>query len=348
MTNNILITSTNSIEGAEIQRYYEILTTNVVIGTNVFSDFKASLSDFFGGSSGTYQKKLQRIYNTGLEDLKSKAEGIGANGIIGLNIDFDEISGQGKTMFMISLMGTPVKVKYKETTQEDNLTNSGVVSLDLLQKELEKKLIVSKITKNYYPNEQEWEVILSNTIEDILKPLLHCYLETMKMIDSELTEPHNLMKKNFIPFIKNIRNDYVTDVLFEEFEIDTSEKIELLKKASLFSAEKIIELLKKGQRQTPIRCLVADKKMYTNDDLKGLNSILEIIKSFEDTGKIEMVKQTFGKDKQKFICSEGHSNDLEKEFCTCGINIKGLNRSDLKIIDEFENKVLVLESLLNK
>jgi hypothetical protein len=35
-----------------------------------------------------------------------------ANAIIGLKVDFDEISGKGKSMFMMSALGTAVYVKY--------------------------------------------------------------------------------------------------------------------------------------------------------------------------------------------------------------------------------------------
>lgn len=54
----IIITTTNSISGVEIEKYLGLVTTNLVIGTNVFSDFLASFSDFFGGMSGTYRNQL--------------------------------------------------------------------------------------------------------------------------------------------------------------------------------------------------------------------------------------------------------------------------------------------------
>lgn len=55
-----------------------------------FSDFAASFTDFFGGRSGTYQNKLELIYNEATKELKEKAEALGANAIIGFKIDFDK------------------------------------------------------------------------------------------------------------------------------------------------------------------------------------------------------------------------------------------------------------------
>ena len=108
----MIVTTTNSIENAEIEKYIDLISTNVVIGTNFFSDFGASLTDFFGGYSDSYQNKLQKIYSSAIDNLKQKAANMGANAILGLKIDFDEISGKGKSMFMISAIGTAVIIKH--------------------------------------------------------------------------------------------------------------------------------------------------------------------------------------------------------------------------------------------
>ncbi|WP_369294072.1 YbjQ family protein [Sphingobacterium siyangense] len=57
-----MVTTTNSIEGREISRYNDPIVANVVIGTNIFSDIGASYIDFFGGSSTSYEKKMQEMF----------------------------------------------------------------------------------------------------------------------------------------------------------------------------------------------------------------------------------------------------------------------------------------------
>lgn len=54
---NFIITTTDTIEGATIVKYIELVSANIVIGANVFSDFAASFTDFFGGYSNTYQTR---------------------------------------------------------------------------------------------------------------------------------------------------------------------------------------------------------------------------------------------------------------------------------------------------
>lgn len=109
----MIITTTNNIEGAEITQYMRLISTNVVIGTNFLSDFAASFTDIFGGRSSTYQRKLDDVYQNAISEIEQKAACIGADAVVGLKMDFNEISGKGKTMFMVSAVGTAVKIRTK-------------------------------------------------------------------------------------------------------------------------------------------------------------------------------------------------------------------------------------------
>lgn len=107
----MIITTTNSIEGAEITSYMRLVSANIVVGTNFLSDFMASFTDFFGGRSNTYQQELDKVYQNAINEISAKATAIGADAIVGLKMDFNEISGKGKTMFMVSAVGTAVKLR---------------------------------------------------------------------------------------------------------------------------------------------------------------------------------------------------------------------------------------------
>jgi len=52
--NRIITTTTDTLDGYTIEEYHESITANVVVGSNVFSDFAAGWTDFFGGGSSTY------------------------------------------------------------------------------------------------------------------------------------------------------------------------------------------------------------------------------------------------------------------------------------------------------
>lgn len=114
----MIITTTHKIAGYKIDSYLGLVNANQVIGANLISDFIASFSDVFGGSSGTYRERLDVLYRDVKNQLEQKASAIGANAILGVHIDFDEISGKGKSMFMITGYGTAVIVSHEVEKQK--------------------------------------------------------------------------------------------------------------------------------------------------------------------------------------------------------------------------------------
>ena len=69
---DIIITTTSFIENKPIQEYLGLVCSSLVIGTNLFSDMSASLSDIFGGKSSSYERKLEIIREEAISDLKNK------------------------------------------------------------------------------------------------------------------------------------------------------------------------------------------------------------------------------------------------------------------------------------
>ena len=71
-TNNFIVTTTEHIENATIKCYLDAICTNIVIGTNVLSDFAASLSDFSGGKFDSYKRKLEYAYTEARRELEQE------------------------------------------------------------------------------------------------------------------------------------------------------------------------------------------------------------------------------------------------------------------------------------
>jgi uncharacterized protein YbjQ (UPF0145 family) len=60
-----------------------------------------------GGRSATYEKELQRAREIALEELRQRAQDLGANAVVGIDIDY-EIMGKDNGMLMVSASGTAV------------------------------------------------------------------------------------------------------------------------------------------------------------------------------------------------------------------------------------------------
>lgn len=106
----MIITTTNSIEGREITEYIGIVYGEVISGVSFIKDFGAGLRDIFGGRSAGYEEELVRARTEAIEEMKIRAENIGADAVVGCKMDY-EVLGQSGSMLMVTISGTAVKLK---------------------------------------------------------------------------------------------------------------------------------------------------------------------------------------------------------------------------------------------
>ncbi len=105
----MLITTTANVEGRRIAAYLGIVSADIVLGSNVFRDFFASVRDIVGGRAGSYEKIFADAKREALDELAGKAGQLGADAVIGVDLDYEIIGGDKKTMLMVSANGTAVK-----------------------------------------------------------------------------------------------------------------------------------------------------------------------------------------------------------------------------------------------
>jgi uncharacterized protein YbjQ (UPF0145 family) len=346
MNQKILISTTNSIEGMEIERYFDLISTNVVLGTNVFSDIGASFSDFFGGTSDIYQSKLEKIYKAALDKLRQKAKNLSANGVVGVSIDFDEISGGGKSMFMISVTGMAVRLKSLKKSMDSEGEKKLVVQPEDLEMVVNKLKVISKVKSKKVLDVSDWEFLIENPVSEIISDLLDVYLEAFKHKTYAVSDSEQTLRKYFSALLRQLDFQVVSNLLYNRLSENSVVVLTLLKEAELFSPPLSIKQLETNSH-IGIATLAANKRFYNSDDLKEMILILEIIGRFPSSGRIEVVKGLLGS-KEKFICESNHQNDPIEEYCTnCGKNIKGLVKTEADQIEEFELKVEGLKILLN-
>ena len=101
------MTTTSVLEGRPVSRYVGVVTGEAIIGANVFRDVFAAVRDIVGGRSATYEKALAEAREIALSEMSKRAEAMGANGIIGIDLDY-EVLGQANGMLMVSCIGTAV------------------------------------------------------------------------------------------------------------------------------------------------------------------------------------------------------------------------------------------------
>ena len=103
----MIVSTTPSLEGRPIVAYLGIVTGEAILGANIFRDLFAGIRDIVGGRSAAYEAELGRARETALEEMQEKARDLGANAVVGVDLDYEVINN----MLMVSASGTAVKVE---------------------------------------------------------------------------------------------------------------------------------------------------------------------------------------------------------------------------------------------
>ncbi len=106
----MLLSTTHTLEGRNIKEYKGIVFGETIIGANIFKDIFANIRDIVGGRSGSYEQVLQEARETSVNEMASRARNMGANAVIGIDVDYEVIGNSG-SMLMVSVSGTAVIVE---------------------------------------------------------------------------------------------------------------------------------------------------------------------------------------------------------------------------------------------
>lgn len=103
----MILTTTPQIEGQAIREYKGVVTGETIIGANFVKDFFAGIRDIVGGRAASYERVLQEAKETSMREMMQRAQAMGANAIVGIDIDYETIGANG-SMLMVATSGTAV------------------------------------------------------------------------------------------------------------------------------------------------------------------------------------------------------------------------------------------------
>ncbi|MBA7525950.1 hypothetical protein ES705_18110 [subsurface metagenome] len=335
--NEILVTTTNTLEGWEIKQYLKPISAHVVAGTNIFSDFFASFSDVFGGRSATYQKQLTSIYNEAIERLRILAFELGANAVLSMKVDLDEISGKSKSMFMITATGTAVIAENKIKKENIAISNEKTedVSINRINNLRKRKQLIEKANSNSLElDETTWDFIIDNKVSElgefILENLKEIRLSSYHSEENKFQTTYN----RTIEYLLTLTDEERVKLLYERLMTEDSERFlyhvnNLIKEMMLLNFELIKEYLLKDDftnQKRALQLVSFDKPFYNKEDIEEIKELLEIIGNiFKERGqKTTQKKLLTSKEKDVWICECGKQQSIENVNCSsCGNDIFG-------------------------
>jgi uncharacterized protein YbjQ (UPF0145 family) len=93
--------------GPRVAAWLGVVHGEAIIGANIFRDLFSSVRDVVGGRAGGYERALSGARDAAVEDLIAAAKELGANGVVGMDFDY-EVLGEANGMMMVAVSGTAV------------------------------------------------------------------------------------------------------------------------------------------------------------------------------------------------------------------------------------------------
>jgi uncharacterized protein YbjQ (UPF0145 family) len=355
--NKIITTTTNTLEGWTIEEYHEPISANVVVGSNVFSDFAAGWTDFFGGRSSTYERKLQSIYKQAIETLSDRAQRLGANCIVGLRIDIDEISGKGTQMFMITALGTPVRAS--KAGEKVNAANKSIDG-NLVKDKIEAKIMIDTYMANpKLSGISDFKInfILEKRFPEFAPLVLSVIQHNYNLVDLETKERLEKLYKYF----GVIESDLASAILFDELqspEISNGYRT-ILKKIvityDLINYEAVLKILENENNEiakTALDFVKANKLNYTVEDKALLSEIKQTAaERFKPLIEYTTKKKIFSSSENEvWKCACGNLNEASRSRCSsCKKDHYGFKEDETSVesaVRIIDNRIEVMEELL--
>lgn len=106
----VMLTTESYPQGLNITKRIEVVTAECAFGMNIFKDLFAGVRDIVGGRSKAVQDTLRDSRRTTLFELKKEAFSVGANAVVGVDLDYVELSASGSMVLLVA-SGTAVVIE---------------------------------------------------------------------------------------------------------------------------------------------------------------------------------------------------------------------------------------------
>ncbi|MTI18918.1 heavy metal-binding domain-containing protein [Rhodobacteraceae bacterium RKSG542] len=103
----MLTSTTHTLQGLDIVEYKGLVHGEAIMGANIFKDLFAGIRDIVGGRSGAYEAEIEKARRIAIQEMCEQAQRMGANGVIGIDVDYETVGSNG-SMMMVTASGTAI------------------------------------------------------------------------------------------------------------------------------------------------------------------------------------------------------------------------------------------------
>lgn len=330
----ILVTPSDNIPFSEIEKHLGVVDSQIVVGANLFRDVFAGFRDIFGGETKGYKKDIDKMKTAALASIKEQAKERGANAIVSVRIDLDEYSGSGKSMFMLNIYGSAIKLKdiaienninngeisefsiddikyYKNRNQFLERINQSIFNADM--SELDDNIYTERNTRNISLDDiSKYKLWSSEVTQNVLLYINELSASNLKRkeLNNNLSEiPLRYIEKFLAENINRIDSNLWKNI-YQNFDSSNWLNYKLLKK--LLSDDNHVV------RFRALKLCSIKKDFYEVNEVEALREIGDfIINEFDNSFESKTISKTFGK-KEVFKCPNCFQmRDIETQVHSC-------------------------------
>ena len=203
----MLIITNENLYGYEILKYLGYVSETVTFGINGVVEF-FQIADSFGGESSIYRNTFNQAKDILDKRLEMKAREMGGNAIIGLRINYNEITGKNRSSILVSGTGTVVNVEmteeYKIKLQE---RQDEIEQEQNNQKQARIKELKIKLQEQVKILKGEEDIQSIGDIENFSEIPLNVLIDYIE-ISSDKTRENLILEALFREDVKQIREKY--------------------------------------------------------------------------------------------------------------------------------------------
>jgi uncharacterized protein YbjQ (UPF0145 family) len=359
-TQDIIVSTTPQLEGWEVQEYLGTVSSHIVAGTNIFSDIAASWRDVFGGQSKSYKKQLEQINEKVVGELREEASQRGADALVGLQIDHDQISGQNKEMFMVTASATAVRANPTErgTDSGDQQVDEGPLPIQEMEMRVRKeKLIDEHKNEGLELNSDRWQFLIENGIPDFAAIIRVKASKIRKRGAISGTKKKHLSRSRdyFLSIPEEAAKDQLYQMAAHEARRVAGWAAGVLENGNMLDLSRIDSMLDGDfhDEQKPALEILSrvEKPYYEDADLQKLKDIRNQIEDgFGKRGEVKEVEKSgmmSSGTEEVWQVEGGPENPMDREYCQkTGLDIYGFEEGETspnEVIEILDRKIKVLE-----
>lgn len=350
----ILMTTTPTIEGATIERYHGLVAAQLVIGTGIFTDIASTFTDLFGAQSRAHEEKMEKIRLLALSELQEKAHAMEANAVVGIRLDFDEISAGGKSMLMLSGLGTAVTVRWTDSRAKSRATSLDAESVEAAAK---RHYFLDAAARGALRwTDEVWKFMIEHRVAEAVPFALAKVEEYVRQYPSGGETIH--YKEYIRDLLARVDPDVVKTRLYATIRANgpaADFAANFLAKSDLFDPAEVEYSLESDSfdvRRRALQTIRGHARAYSPEDIERMESLERAIENaFSERAEYFEKKKVVGSPVRMWKCANcGNEEEASRERCQrCQRDTWGFAPSEihpLQAIDMLHWRISALRGLL--